>query len=389
MANAVIVDAIRTPGGKRGGKLKDWHPVDLAAHVLSELADRNNLDPDLIDDVIMGCVSQTGEQSLNIARNAVLAAGFPESVPAVTIDRQCGSSQQAVQFAAQAIMAGSNDIVIAGGVESMTRIPMGITMQQGPGLPFGPKMNERYDHGLVPQGMSAELIAEQWGVTRAEADQIALDSHQRAERATTEGRFETELLPIEVKNDAGSFEMMTSDEGIRPTSTLEALAKLNPVFKEDGIVTAGNSSQITDGAAALLVMSEGKAREMGFTPRATFKAFAVVGVDPITMLTGPIPATEKVLASADLSLNDIGLFEVNEAFATVIAIWLRETGADWAKTNVNGGAIALGHPLGASGAKLMTTLVHEMERTGTRYGLQTMCEGGGMANATILELAQS
>ena len=324
MANAVIVDAVRTAGGKRGGKLKDWHPVDLAAEVLGELTNRNNLDPARIDDVIMGCVSQTGEQSFNVARNAVLAAGFPESVPAVTVDRQCGSSQQAVQFAAQAVMSGSNDIVIAGGVESMTRVPMGITMQQGPGLPFGPRMNERYDHGLVPQGISAEMIAEQWGVTREEADQIAFASHERAERATREGRFEREILPIEVKNEGGAFEMMTSDEGIRPTTTLDALANLKPVFKEGGIVTAGNSSQITDGAAALLVMSEEKAREMGLAPRASFKAFAAVGVDPITMLTGPIPATEKVLANAHLSLDDIGLFEVNEAFATVIGIWLRD-----------------------------------------------------------------
>jgi len=386
MANAVIVDAVRTPGGKRGGKLKDWHPVDLAAQVLAELVSRNDLDPALVDDVIMGCVSQTGEQSLNVGRNALLAAGFPEEVPGITIDRQCGSSQQAVHFAAQAIMAGSNDIVIAAGVESMTRVPMGITMQQGPGLPFGPKMNERYDHGLVPQGISAELIAEQWGITREEADQIALDSHTRAEQATAEGRFDKEILPIAIRTDAGAVETMTSDEGIRPTTNLETLAGLKPVFKEDGIVTAGNSSQITDGAAALLVMSDEKARQLGLTPRAMFKAFAVVGVNPITMLTGPIPATEKVLADAGMAIQDIDLFEVNEAFATVIAAWLRETGADWAKTNVNGGAIALGHPLGATGAKLMTTLLHEMERTEARYGLQTMCEGGGMANATILEL---
>ena len=386
MANAVIVDALRTPGAKRGGKLEDWHPVDLAAEVLREIVGRNGFDPALIDDVVMGCVSQTGEQSFNVGRNAVLAAGFPESVPAVTIDRQCGSSQQAVHFAAQAVMSGVNDIVIAAGVESMTRVPMGITMQQGPGLPFGPKMNDRYNHGLVPQGISAEMIAEQWGITREEADQIALDSHTRAERATAEGRFGREILPIEVKTEAGLYETMTRDEGIRPTTTLEALAGLKPVFQEDGIVTAGNSSQITDGAAAVLVMSEEKAGELGLTPRARFKAFAVVGVDPITMLTGPIPATAKVLANAGLTIDDIDLFEVNEAFATVIAAWLRETGADWEKTNVNGGAIALGHPLGASGAKLMTTLLHEMERQGVRYGLQTMCEGGGMANATILEL---
>jgi acetyl-CoA acyltransferase len=386
MATAVIVDALRTPGGKRGGKLKDWHPVDLAAEVLRAIVDRNDLDPAMVDDVIMGCVSQTGEQSINVGRNALLAAGFPEHVPGVTIDRQCGSSQQAAHFAAQGVMAGVYDIVIAAGVESMTRVPMGITMQQGPGVPFGPRMNARYDKGLVPQGISAELIAEQWGITREEIDQIAVDSHLRADLATKEGRFKQEILPIAIKNKDGSNGMMTTDEGIRPGTTLEILAGLRTVFKEDGVVTAGNSSQITDGAAAVLIMSEDKARELGLAPRARFKAFSVVGVDPITMLTGPIPATKKVLERAGLTIDDIGLFEVNEAFATVIAAWLRETGADWDKTNVNGGAIALGHPLGASGAKLMTTLLHEMERSGARYGLQTMCEGGGMANGTILEL---
>ncbi len=386
MANAVIVDAVRTPGGKRGGKLKDWHPVDLAAEVLKELVKRNNVDPAVVDDVIMGCVSQTGEQSVNVGRNALLAAGFPEEVPGITIDRQCGSSQQAVHFAAQGVMAGVYDVVIAAGVESMTRVPMGVTMQQGPGVPFGPKMNERYDHGIVPQGISAELIAEEWGITRDEIDRLALESHQRAERATTEGRFDREILPVEIRNEDGTTELMTRDEGIRATTTLEALSGLKTVFKEDGVITAGNSSQITDGAAGVLIMSEEKAAELGLQPRARFKAFAVVGVNPITMLTGPIPATEKVLDKAGLTIDDIDLFEVNEAFATVISAWLKETGADWEKTNVNGGAMALGHPLGASGAKLMTTLLHEMERRGVRYGLQTMCEGGGMANGTILEL---
>jgi acetyl-CoA acyltransferase len=389
VANAVIVDALRTPGGKRGGKLKDWHPVDLAAEVLKEIVTRNNVDPAMVDDVIMGCVSQTGEQSVNVGRNALLAAGFPEHVPGVTIDRQCGSSQQAAHFAAQGVMAGVYDIVIAAGVESMTRIPMGITMQQGPGLPFGPRMNARYENGLVPQGISAELIAERWGIAREEIDRISLDSHLRAQRATDQGRFKQEILPIEVKLENGATEMMTTDEGIRPNTTLEVLAGLRTVFKEDGVVTAGNSSQITDGAAAVLIMSEDKARELGLVPRARFKAFSVVGVDPIIMLTGPIPATRKVLANAGLTIDDIDLFEVNEAFATVVAAWLRETGADWEKTNVNGGAIALGHPLGASGAKLMTTLLHEMERRGARYGLQTMCEGGGMANGTILELVET
>jgi acetyl-CoA acyltransferase len=389
MGTAVIVDALRTPGGKRGGKLKDWHPVDLAAEVLKEIVARNNVDPGSVDVLIMGCVSQTGEQSINVGRNALLAAGFPEHVPGVTIDRQCGSSQQAVHFAAQGVMAGVYDIVIAAGVESMTRVPMGITMQQGPGVPFGPRMNKRYENGLVPQGISAELIAEQWGITRDEIDRLALDSHRRADRATTEGRFKQEILPIEVKLDNGLTETMTADEGIRPDTTSEALAGLRTVFKEDGVVTAGNSSQITDGAAAVLIMSEDRAEELGLAPKARFKAFSVVGVDPITMLTGPIPATVKALEKAGLTVDDIDLFEVNEAFATVIAAWLRETGADWEKTNVNGGAIALGHPLGASGAKLMTTLVHEMHRRGARYGLQTMCEGGGLANGTILELVET
>jgi acetyl-CoA acyltransferase len=383
------VDAIRTPGGKRGGKLKDWHPVDLAAEVLKELVKRNNLDPAVVDDVIMGCVSQTGEQSFNVGRNAALAAGFPEQVPGITIDRQCGSSQQAVHFAAQGVMAGAYDVVVAAGVESMTRVPMGVTMQQGPGVPFGPQMLDRYDNGIVPQGISAELIAEKWDISREEIDRLAFESHQRAMQATEEGRFDREIVPIEVKNEDGTIEVVRRDEGIRPTTTMEALGGLKPAFKEDGVVTAGNSSQITDGAAAVLVMSEEKATELGLTPRARFKAFAVVGVDPVTMLTGPIPATAKVLDKAGLDLDEIDLFEVNEAFATVIAAWLKETGADWQKTNVNGGAMALGHPLGASGAKLMTTLLHEMERRGARYGLQTMCEGGGMANGTIIELVDS
>jgi acetyl-CoA acyltransferase len=385
MAEAVIVDAIRTPGGRRGGQLKDWHPVDLAAEVLKELVKRNNLDPGLVDDVILGCVMQTGEQSVNVARNAVLAAGFPESVPGTTIDRQCGSSQQAVHFAAQGVMAGVYDIAIAGGVESMTRVPIGVTMQQGPGMAFGPKMLERYDHGIVPQGISSELIAEKWELTREHLDQIASDSHARAARATEEGRFDNEIMPVEVKNEHGTIEIMRRDEGIRPTTTTDVLAGLKPAFTEHGKTTAGNSSQITDGAAAVLIMSREKAEELGLKPRARFKAFALAGVDPVTMLTGPIPATEKVLNKAGMSIDEIDRFEVNEAFATVIGAWLKDTGADWEKTNVNGGAIALGHPLGASGAKLMTTLINELERTGGRYGLQTMCEGGGMANATIIE----
>jgi acetyl-CoA acyltransferase len=385
MPNAVIVDAVRTPGGKRGGKLKDWHPVDLLGEVLGALVARNGLDPATIDDVIAGCVMQTGEQSVNVARNAVLAAGFPESVPGTTVDRQCGSSQQAAHFAAQGVIAGAYDIAVAAGVESMTRVPMGITMQQGPGLPFGPRMTERYDEGLIPQGLSAELIADKWGISRLELDGYAYDSHMRAARATDEGRFDTQIVPIAVRDEDGSTEMMTRDEGIRPATTPEALASLMPAFQPDGVVTAGNSSQITDGAAAVLVMSEDKASELGLRPRARFHTFALAGVDPVLMLTGPIPATEKVLTRAGMAVGDIDLFEVNEAFAAVIGAWLRETGAAWEKTNVNGGAMALGHPLGASGAKLLTTLLYELERTGGRFGLQTMCEGGGMANATIIE----
>jgi len=383
---AVIVDAVRTPMGKRNGLLSEWHPVDLAAETLTALAERNSLDPVLVDDVIMGCVSQVGEQTFNVGRNAALGAGWPESVPGVTIDRQCGSSQQAAHFAAQGVMAGEYDVVVAAGVESMSRVPMGISFSQGPGKPFGSKMSDRYDHQLVPQGISAEIIAEQWNLTREDLDQIAYDSQTRSHRATVEGRFESQIIPIEVRTDGRAVEM-TLDEGIRPSTTVEILGGLRPVFKEGGVVTAGNSSQITDGAAALLIMSESKAKELGLTPRATFKAFSVVGTDPVTMLTGPIPATEVVLAKAGLSLGDIGLFEVNEAFASVVGAWLKDTGAEWDRVNVNGGAIALGHPLGASGARLMTTLLHEMERTGTRYGLQAMCEGGGTANGTILELA--
>jgi len=380
---AVIVDAVRTPLGKRNGGLSDWHPADLAAETLKALAERNSLDPELVDDVIMGCVSQVGDQSWNIGRNAVLGAGWPESVPGVTIDRQCGSSQQSVHFAAQGVMAGAYDVVVAAGVESMTRVPMGSSV--GSGRPFGERLRSRYQDSLIPQGLSAEMIAERWGIGREELDGYGYDSQMRALQATEEGRFENEIVPIEVKID-GVVSALTRDEGIRPSTTPEALAALKPAFKEDGVVTAGNSSQITDGAAAMLIMSKDKADQLGLKPRARFMSFAVVGTDPISMLTGPIPATEKALAKASLSIDDIDLFEVNEAFAAVIGAWLRETGADWNKVNVNGGAIALGHPLGASGARLMTTLVNELERSGGRYGLQTMCEGGGLANGTIIEL---
>jgi acetyl-CoA acyltransferase len=381
LRNAVIVDAVRTPTGKRNGALADVHPVDLASIPLAALVDRNGIDAGMVEDVILGCVMQTGEQGLNIARNAALAAGFPEDVVGTTIDRQCGSGQQAAHFAAQGVMAGAYDVVIAGGVESMTRVPMGVTASQGPGFPFGPKMLERYSQGLVPQGISAEMIAEKWGVSRERLDGIALDSHRRAARAWDEGRFATQIVPVEV--GGATFDR---DEGIRPDTTAEALAGLKPAFKPDGRITAGNSSQISDGAAALLIMGEDTARGLGLEPLARFHAFALAGTDPVTMLTGPIPATAKVLERAGLDMGDIGLFEINEAFASVIAAWLDETGADWQSVNVNGGAIALGHPLGCSGARLMTTLVHEMRRTGTQWGLQAMCEGGGMANAVVLEL---
>jgi len=394
MPAAVIVDAVRTAGGKRHGKLSGWHSVDLAAETLKALVARNDLDPALVDDVIMGCVMQVGAQAANVARNAVLAAGFPESVPATTVDRQCGSSQQAVHFAAQGVMAGQYDVVIAGGVEVMSLVPMGASVGQGVGLPFGPTVGQRYAPvgGLVPQGISAEMIAERWGFSREDLDRYSATSHQRAARATAEGRFEKEIVPVKLKHkdkETGkvteSDELVTADEGIRPDTTVETLAKLKPAFKPDGLITAGNSSQITDGASAVLIMSEERAASLGLTPRARFHSFAVVGDDPQIMLTGPIPATRKVLERGKLALDDIDLVEINEAFAPVVLAWEKELHPDMDKVNVNGGAIALGHPLGASGTKLMATLVCELERTGGRWGLQTMCEGGGMANATIIE----
>ena len=389
MQRAVIVDAVRTPTGRQNGKLHGYHPVDLAAIPLRALVERNNLDPMLVDDVIIGCVMQTGEQGVNVGRNAALAAGFPEEVAGTTIDRQCGSGQQSAHFAAQGVMAGAYDVAIAAGVESMSRVPMGITAQQGPGKPFGPLMVERYARSLVPQGISAEMVAEKWGLSREHLDRIAYDSHMRAARATMEGRFEREVVPVEVSLN-GSTEVMVTDEGIRPGTSLEALAGLPPVFKPDGLVTAGNSSQISDGAAAVLIVSEAKVEELGLEPMAQFVQFALAGVDPVTMLTGPIPATARVLERAGLGVDDIDLFEVNEAFASVVGMWLSEYGGNdpddlWERTNVNGGAIALGHPLGGTGAKLTATLVHEMQHRGARYGLQTMCEGGGMANAMILK----
>jgi len=385
MPEAVIVDAVRTPGGRRNGQFKDWHPVDLAAHVLKALEERNNLDPEMVDDVIMGCVMQVGAQALNIGRNAVLAAGWPESVPATTVDRQCGSSQQALHFAAQGVIAGAYDVVVAAGVEVMTTTPMGASVVEGLPFAFSDTMMERYaETGLPPQGIGADMIADEYEISREDLDAYGAMSQQRAEQATSEGRFDNEIVPVPVDMD-GETVMATRDEGIRPGTTAETLAGLKPAFAEDGKITAGNSSQISDGASAVLIMSAEKAAELGLKPRARFHTFALAGTDPVTMLKGPIPATEKVMARSGLSLEDIDLFEVNEAFASVVLAWQKETGADLDKVNVNGGAIALGHPLGCSGTKLMSTLVNELERTGGRYGLQTMCEGGGMANATIIE----
>ena len=395
MPTAVIVDAVRTAGGKRNGKLSGWHPVDLAAETLNALVERNHIDPAVVEDVIMGCVMQAGAQSVNVARNAVLAAGWPEEVPGTTVDRQCGSGQQAAHFAAQAVIAGAHDVVVAGGVEVMSQVPMGASIGDGRfGLPFGPRMNQRYQDvgGLVPQGISAELIADKWGLSREDLDAFGAESQQRAARARDEGRFDNQIVAVrsihrdkETGNITESDELVTADEGIRADTTAESLANLKPAFKPDGKVTAGNSSQITDGASAALIMSEEKAAELGLTPRARFHSFALAGADPVMMLTAPIPATQRVLDKAGLRLADIDLIEINEAFASVVIAWARETGADMDRVNVNGGAIALGHPLGATGARLMATLLNELERTGGRYGLQTMCEGGGQANVTIIE----
>ncbi len=394
MPNAVIVDAVRTAGGKRYGKLSGWHSADLAAEVLAALITRTDLDPALVEDVIMGCVMQVGNQSVNVGRSAVLAAGWPDSVPATTIDRQCGSSQQAAHFGAQGVMAGAYDIVVAAGVEVMSTTPMGASVTPG-SFPMGPKVMERYAPrgGVVMQGTSAEMIAAKWGLTREDLDAYAVQSHQRATTARDEGRFDNEIIPVKEKRfdrETGSVietdEMVTADEGIRPDSSMETLAKLKPAFDpENGVVTAANSSQITDGASAMLIMNEDRAKELGLKPRARFHSFAVTGVDPIEMLTGPIPATAMVLKKAGMTLDQMDLIEINEAFASVVLAWEKEYQPDMSKVNVNGGAIALGHPLGCSGAKLMATLLNELERTGGRFGLQTMCEGAGMANATIIE----
>lgn len=381
MPTAVVVDAIRTPLGKRNGQLAGWHPVDLLAHVLSVLTVRNDLDPAVVDDVITGCVSQVGEQALNVSRNALLAADFPDSVPGTTVDRQCGSSQQALHFAAQGVVAGAYNVVIAAGVESMSRVPMGSSVLGAD--PFGSRLVERYPN-LVPQGISAELIAERWGLTREQLDEFALESQRRAARAAAEARFDREVVPVPVPVD-GRTRPMTVDEGIRPDTTPERLAALKPAFKPDGLVTAGNSSQISDGAAAVLVTSEEAAGRLGLTPRARIVHTALAAADPILMLTAPIPATARILDRAGLTLDAVDRVEINEAFASVVLAWAHDVHPDMEKVNVNGGAIALGHPLGASGARLTATLVCELERSGGRVGLQLMCEGGGQANATLLE----
>jgi acetyl-CoA acyltransferase len=386
MRDAVIVEAVRTPVGKRNGGLKDVHPVDLSAHVLNALAERSGIDPGLVDDVIWGCVSQVGEQTLNIGRNSVLASGWPETVPATTVDRQCGSSQQAAHFAAAGVISGQYDIAVAGGVESMTRVPMFSSIPEGLGHPYSPRENARYDNGLVAQGISSEIIAKRWGISRETVDGLALTSHARAASAIDEGRFKNQIAPIEVPSEDGGTKVIDTDEGVRRGSTLETLGALKPAFQEGGVTTAANSSQISDGAGALLIMTSEKAGSLGLTPIARLHSFALAGVDPITMLSGPIPATRKVLERSGLKLEDIGAFEVNEAFGTVVAAWLQDIGADPALLNPNGGAMALGHPLGASGAILMTKLVHHMVDNGIKYGLQAICEGGGTANATILEL---
>ena len=394
--DAVIVGAVRTPvgRGKPGGALSGHHPVDLLATTLEALAERTGLDPATVDDVIVGCVSQAGQQTFNVARNAVLAAGWPESVPATTVDRQCGSSQQALHFAAQGVLAGSYDVAVVGGVESMSRVPMGSSMVGQD--PFGARIPARYAGGLVPQGISAELIAARWGLDRTEVDAFAAASHQRAHVAAEDGRSTGRIVPLPVDRGEGrTGERITRDEGVRPDTTVDTLAQLRPAFRHESweqrfdglrwVVHAGNASQLSDGAAALVVMDRSRAEALGMTPLARVHTMTVVGDDPIMMLTGVIPATRRVLERSGLTLDAIDVFEVNEAFAPVVLAWQRETGVDLDRVNVHGGAIANGHPLGASGAKLTTTLIDVLEHTGGRYGLQTMCEGGGMANATIIE----
>nr|WP_271212201.1 acetyl-CoA C-acyltransferase [Rhodococcus wratislaviensis]GLK38610.1 acetyl-CoA acyltransferase [Rhodococcus wratislaviensis] len=381
MRDAVIVEAVRSPIGRRKGGLAEVHPVDLSATVLTALLDRAGVEPGTVDDVVWGCVGQVGEQAGNIARNAVLAAGWPESVPGTTIERQCGSSQQALHFAAAGVMSGQYDIVVAGGVESMTRIPMGSARRVGLGDPNSDAIRRRYEGIEFNQGRGAEILADRYELSRGWLDEYSLRSHRRAASAVDEGRFAGEIVPVTLPDGT----KLDADEGIRRSTTLEKLAQLEAAFGEDGRITAGNASQISDGAAALLVMSGDRARDLGLIPLARVHTATVVGDDPVAMLAGPIPATARVLDRAGLTLDDIGAFEVNEAFASVVGAWLRATGAPEERVNVLGGAIALGHPLGGSGARLATTLVHHLRAEGVRYGLQTMCEGGGMANATIFE----
>ena len=381
MREVVIVEAVRTPIGRRNGKLKDVHPVVLGSLVLKEVVSRAGIKPEQVDDMVFGNVTQVGEQSLNIGRNAWLTAGFPVTTPATTVDRQCGSSQQAIHFASNLIQAGVCDITIAGGVESMSRVPMGANVVQGPGHAFPPELLELYE--LVPQGISAELMARKYGVSRREMDELSVESHRRAHEATEKGYFKSQILPVDTSN--GQPDVFSRDEGIRASASYEATAALQPAFNPEHNITAGNSSQISDGAAAILLMSLEKAKELHLKPRARIRAQAVVGTDPVLMLEGPIPGTAAVLKRAGLELDDIDLFEVNEAFASVVLAWQKKTGADLKKTNVNGGAIAVGHPLGASGAILMNRLLYELERRDLRYGLETMCCGGGLGTATIID----
>lgn len=380
VSEVVIIDAVRTPIGKRYGRLSGIRAEDLAAKPLQELLRRTGIEAQLVEDVILGCVTQAGEQSVNIARQAALIADFPVEVPGVTIDRQCGSSQQAIHFASQAILSGDMDVVIAGGIENMSRVPM-MTNKQGDH--WNENLTSKYE--IINQGLSAERIASRWGFSRSELDEFSLASHEKAVRAKREGHFEAEVMPIEITLPDGNAAVVKEDEGPRASTTLKKLGALHPAFEEEGLITAGNASQISDGAAAVLLMSRHKAESLGLKPRFRVISRVVVGSDPTLMLTGPIPATQLVLDKAGLSLDDIDIFEVNEAFASVPLAWLKETGADPKKMNPNGGAIALGHPLGASGARIMATMMYELERTGGRYGLQTMCEGQGMANATIIE----
>ncbi|MBF4478632.1 thiolase family protein [Rhodococcus rhodochrous] len=384
MMTAVIVEAVRTPVGKRNGGLSGIHPVDLSAVVLNALVERAGIDPGVVEDVIWGCVQQVGEQSQDIARTALLAAGWPETVPGVTIDRQCGSSQQALNFAVASVEAGHYDVVVAGGVESMSRVPMGSSVQVA-GKPFSQAFLDRYDGTVPNQGVGAEMIAEKWGMSRTEVDEFSARSHELAAAAQDAGLFDAQIVPVTTPDGT----VISKDEGIRRGTSVETLAKLKPVFKEDGVIHAGNASQISDGASALLIMSEEAAAKYGLTPIAKIHTASVIGADPVIMLTAPIPATAKALEKSGLSVDDIGVFEVNEAFAPVPLAWLKEIGADPERLNPNGGAIALGHPLGGSGGRILTDMVYHMRRNKIRYGLQTMCEGGGQANATILELVES